>query len=492
MACTTILVGKNASYSGGTLVARTEDSPSGIFSAKRFIVQERKAPYLYKCVLSREQIELGEGMRCTMMPNADKKEGVWGAYGVNEANVAMTATETITSNPRVLAADPLFRSSDERKENAKMAGGIGEEDFVSLILPFIHSAREGVLRLGSLLEKHGTYEMNGIALQDENEIWWLETIGGHHWIARRVKDDAYVIMPNQLGIDSFDFDDAYGEGKNHLCSADMRDFILKNHLDLSTDGKFNARLTFGSHDDADYVYNTPRAWVLQRFFNPSDKTSAQALPPDCDNIPWERVPERKITTEDIKWALSCHYQGTPYDPYGTGSAADKKKFRPIGINRNNVLGLVEFRVDRPEPIKALEWMALGSCVFNAMVPFYTAVTKTPAYVGRTTTEVTTDDFYWTNRIIGALADAHFAATSNIIERYQNEVAAKVRGMINRFDGEFMSGKIEEKGEAAVTEFCEKANAEIADEVKKLTLKVLDKVLYTASLHMKNGFSRSDA
>ena len=57
-------------------------------------------------------------------------------------------------------------------------------------------------RLGSLLEKYGTYEMNGIAFQDKDEIWWLETIGGHHWIARRVPDDVYVVMPNQLGMDA--------------------------------------------------------------------------------------------------------------------------------------------------------------------------------------------------------------------------------------------------------------------------------------------------
>ena len=49
----------------------------------------------------------------------------------------------------------------------------------------------------------------GIAFSDQNEIWWMETIGGHHWIARRVPDDAYVVMPNQLGIDAFDLDDAF-------------------------------------------------------------------------------------------------------------------------------------------------------------------------------------------------------------------------------------------------------------------------------------------
>ena len=34
MACTTLLVGKTASYDGSTLIARNDDSPSGVFTAK--------------------------------------------------------------------------------------------------------------------------------------------------------------------------------------------------------------------------------------------------------------------------------------------------------------------------------------------------------------------------------------------------------------------------------------------------------------------------
>ena len=75
----------------------------------------------------------------------------------------------------------------------------------NITLPYINSAKEGVERLGAILEKYGTYEMNGIGFQDENEVWWLETIGGHHFIAKRVPDDSYVVGPNQQGIKSFDF-----------------------------------------------------------------------------------------------------------------------------------------------------------------------------------------------------------------------------------------------------------------------------------------------
>ena len=153
----------------------------------------------------------------------------------------------------------------------EVSGGIGEEDIVYLVLPYIHTAREGVLRLGKLLEKYGTYEMNGIAFQDVHEIWWLETIGGHHWIAKRVPDDAYVVMPNQLGSDQFDLEDALGAKKNHLCSADLDNFIENNHLDLSWNGVLNPRDAFGSHDDSDHVYNTPRAWFMLRYLNPHSK-----------------------------------------------------------------------------------------------------------------------------------------------------------------------------------------------------------------------------
>ena len=289
MACTTILVGKNASYDGSTIIARNDDSGAGSFTPKKFVVvKPEEQPKVYESVLSHCKVELPDNpMQYTCVPNALKGEGIWAANGVNAENIAMTATETITSNARVLGADPLVKYVEATETQEEIPGGLGEEDFVVLVLPYIHSAREGVERMGALLEKYGTYEMNGMAFQDVNEIWWLETIGGHHFMAKRVPDDEYVMMPNQLGIDSFDMKDALGEQKNHICSADLADFIEDNHLNLSMDGKFNPRDIFGSYDDSDHVYNTPRAWFIGRYFNPSlswDGPMAQYRP-DSDNIP---------------------------------------------------------------------------------------------------------------------------------------------------------------------------------------------------------------
>ena len=200
MACTTILVGKNASYDGSTMIARNDDSGAGHYMPKKFVVvhpEERQK--VYRSVISHVEIELPDNpLRCTSMPNAVDGEGIWAASGVNAKNVAMTATETITSNPRVLGADPLVVYEPAKDGKEEKAGGIGEEDIVYIVLPYITSAREGVKRLGSLLETYGTYEMNGIAFQDKDEIWWLETIGGHHWIARRVPDDVYAKLSAEL------------------------------------------------------------------------------------------------------------------------------------------------------------------------------------------------------------------------------------------------------------------------------------------------------
>ena len=50
MGCTTILVGKKASYDGSTMIARNDDSGSGHYMPKKFVVvhpQEQPRKYKY-------------------------------------------------------------------------------------------------------------------------------------------------------------------------------------------------------------------------------------------------------------------------------------------------------------------------------------------------------------------------------------------------------------------------------------------------------------
>ena len=486
MPCTTVLVGKKASNDNSTMIARTDD---GHFDTKKLIVVEPKdQKRKYRSVISHVEIELPENpMRYTACPSVDTKSGIWAATGVNAANVGITATETITSNPRVLSADPLVQFKKARKRGEKdTPGGIGEEDIAVLVLPYIRTAREGVLRLASLLEEYGTYESNGIAFNDENEIWWMETIGGHHWMAKRVPDDVVVIMPNRFGMDSFDMEDAMGEGKAHLCSKDLPEFIRENDLDLNPKGQFDPRLIFGSASDQDHIYNTPRAWYMGRFLNPTkyrwDGDNAD-FTPESDNIPWSFIPERRIAVEDVKTLLSSNYQGTPYNPYLNQDTGVRGKYRSIGINRTGVTSVCQIRSGVPEGIKGLEWICFASTTFDALLPVYPNVPKMPKYLADVSLDVSTENFYWTSALIGALADHSYNTSIQHIQRYQNAVMTKGRQLVREYDKKYA----EAPDEKLLTE----ANEKLAAMAKEQSEFTLGKVLYEASVTMKNGYNRAD-
>ena len=554
MPCTTILVGKNASYDGSTLVARNEDSSNGVFEPKRMrVVHPDEQPRVYTSVLSHLTVELPDNpMRYTSVPDVVPGHGIWAEAGFNELNVGMSATETLTTNERVRGADPLVDYVPARGNEGEdgyvpaQPGGLGEEDMVTLVLPYAKSARDGVRILGDLLERYGTYENNGIAFSDVDEIWWLETIGGHHWIAKRVPDDAYVTMPNQLGIDSFDLDDAEGAQADHMCSADLRSWMAEWHLDLTLgvegDGPaavFNPREAFGSHSDSDHVYNTPRAWYMQRCLNPSDVWDGPDADytPESDDIPWSRVPERKVTIEDIKYVLSSHYQGTEYDCYGSkGTPATRGAYRPIGINRNSQLAVLQLRPYAQPAYRAVQWMAFGSNSFNALVPLYANVETMPEYYAdtqaRVTSEnfywanrligalaewmafgsnsfnalvplyanvetmpeyyadtqarVTSENFYWANRLIGALADVRFHECGRAVEDYQEKVGGMGHKQIHDVDA-----TVAALPEAEVPAELARANEAFAECVRVETDALLGKVLYTTSCAMKNSFAMND-
>ena len=485
MSCTTILVGRNASNDQSTMIARTDD---GHFDVKKLIyVKPADQPRKYKSVISHIEIDLPEDpMAYTACPNVDKSEGIWAASGINTANVGMTATETITSNPRVLAADPLVPLQKGGKGKKEIPGGIGEEDFVVLVLPYIQSAREGVLRLASLLETYGTYESNGIAFNDEKEVWWMETIGGRHWMARRVPDNVCVVNPNQFGMDSFDLADAMGPKKEHLCSEDLVQFIRDNDLDLNQGGAFNPRDIFGSHTDMDHVYNTPRAWYMGRYLAPYsyrwEGADADYMP-ESDNLPWCLVPDRKVTVEDVKYILSSHFQGTDFDPYKKQDTGKRGIYRSIGINRTGVTTICQIRSRVPEKIRAIEWIIFGSTTFSAAVPVYPSAGKIPAYLSRVTTDVSTDNLYWASRLIGVMADAHYPACIQQIGRYQSAVMTESRRIMREYDS-----RMAETGDYSLTE---EANEKICAKVRELTTDTLNKITREASVRMKNGYSLAD-
>ncbi|MCH3904292.1 MAG: C69 family dipeptidase [Lactobacillus sp.] len=466
MPCTTILAGKQATADGSTLIARNEDYGHA-FNPKRFIVvTPDQQPKNYQSVNSKCKVELpANPMRYTATPElaeAMPHTGWWGEAGINAANVAMSATETSTTNSRILGIDPLNQH------------GIGEEDFVTIVLPYIRSAREGVKLLGSYLEKYGTYESNGVAFSDQDEVWYLETIGGHHWAAKKVPDDCYVAAPNWFSITDFDF-----QADDTMASDDLEDLIKTYHLDLDQSGNpYNLRHIFGSHHDSDYAYNIPRQWYIQRLFNP-EITQDPADP----NMPFARKPAHLLTIEDFKYALSSHYQQTKYDPYGVaGSEADHKLFRPIGFQRNQELHILQIRSNVPASLAGVQWLAFGPNPFNGIAPFYTNVLDTPSQYRDTSKHFNIANMYWLTHAIATVADEHpFRYQADLEALQQNTIAAGRQQLLatDQTAAKLTGQKLQQALQAA--------NAKTAELSYNLAMKCFGACVETGALQIKLNF-----
>lgn len=402
--CTTFLVGKAATLDGSTIVCREEDYSNALDPQRFVLIKPEDQPRQYASKTTRFKIDLPtDPVAYTSTPDADDSAGVFAAGGINYHNVAMSGTESITTNSRVLGLDPYNEDS-----------GIGEEDFVTLVLPYIDSARAGVMRLGKLLEKYGTYEANAISFSDQNEVWYMETIGGHHWAAVKIPDDAYVIAPNRFNITKFDFSDS----TNNLFSTDLKEFIDQHQLN-PLNGGYNLRLIFGSQTMTDSVYNNPRAWYVQKLLG-----NASGQEPTAQDLPFICHAKKKLAVEDIKQLMSSHYQNTPYDPYHLEKG--KAPYRSIALNRNMELHILQIRNNVPADLAGIHWLAFGPNAFNTVVPFYAHVTDTPAFYRDTSKKYSPQNMYWLANTIAVIGDQYYQQAAGMVENFSQTVVGKTR------------------------------------------------------------------
>ncbi|WP_207652153.1 C69 family dipeptidase [Clostridium oryzae] len=145
-ACTTVIVGKGATKGGSTIIARNEDDNPTL--PKHFVVRLAKdnvdgAKYISKvnnftCELPKHQYKY----TCTPQWDENSANGQFEEDGINEKGVAMSSTESTYSNKNVLSVDPF------------VSDGIKEDSMLTVVLPYINSAREGVQRLGDIVTNY--------------------------------------------------------------------------------------------------------------------------------------------------------------------------------------------------------------------------------------------------------------------------------------------------------------------------------------------------
>jgi dipeptidase len=230
--CTSIAVGRDASIDGSLLVARNEDCQRASWN-KAMIRRTQPEWLAFPNSVANGMWTLGNGMRVSVpatsyaytgMPDASAAIGnrfLFEERGVNSCDFAISATNSMTTNPAAQAADP-FVGDTATGEGA----GLAESILPTLLLPQSRCVSHALDLLSGYMETVGASESNGLFLADPSGTWYVEIGSGHHWIAVRVPAGACIAVANALRVHGVDLEDT----ANVRHSAGLLGFVRDHWL----------------------------------------------------------------------------------------------------------------------------------------------------------------------------------------------------------------------------------------------------------------------
>lgn len=386
-ACTSVLAGKNATVDGSVMIARNEDQYNAW--GKKFVVHNRQtssSPVIYKSTDNGFEYPIGTlSYKYTATPDWNPYHGIFEEAGINEYQVAVSATQSVDNNEIVQKIDP-FNSNT----------GITESSIPSVLLPQIKSAREGVMLMGKIIDTLGAGEAFGMSIADTKEAWYLECGSAHEWVAVRVPDNCYMIVANQIRINHVNLKDS----SNYLGSSNIIAFAEKNHLYKTSEGAFNFAKIFGTDNNDDYVYNYPRVWWGEKMLTPSANLKAGG-----NNYPLFLKPDKRLSPVDIMSVLRSHYNDTEFD--SVSESYDINNPRPINVNFTEESHILQLRGWLPNPIGGVQWLLFGVPESSVYVRFYSGITDTPNEYKLGTDKYDDTSAYWDFRSLSALVNTHY-------------------------------------------------------------------------------------
>ena len=390
--CTTIIIGKEQTADGSMIVARSEDWDA--MEAKNYEIFEDtdNGPREFVAKDSPFRCELPEKALGYSALSPYNLHGHWGSAGFNTAGVGMSATESIFSSDEVLKHDPLVEN------------GVAENSVFNITLPYVSTAREGVERLGMLIEKYGIAEGFGIGFVDSKEIWYLETACGHRWLACRMPKDQYFVTGNQSRFRTYDPNDK----ENYLASADLIEFAEKHGLYNPAQGAFDFHEAYARDIKLDTTYNYPRVWGLQQFFSPEIKNDVTK-----NTFPVFAKAAHKVTLTELRTAFRFHYDNTEHDPYLNSNP--KEPYRPVSIFRTTQTHLLQVRPELPQAIGCVNYVAMGMADLGVFLPLYQGITSYPEAYTKGNGESSDDSAYWKFRKIMVLGMTNYNKYAPVIK-----------------------------------------------------------------------------
>ncbi|MFT6984877.1 MAG: dipeptidase [Psychromonas sp.] len=389
--CTSIIAGKRATAGDLVLLSRNEDFPSNNCWNK-YMVFRKEPEYANNSLAVNGLWTLGNGLlvpipktryRYNATPDAqgyaEARMPIGDHYyfeerGINEKNVAISATNSLTINDKANEADPLLTEK-----------GVAESIIPTLILPQVDNALHGVKLLGYYVETFGASEVNGVLFGDQNDAWYFEIGSAHHWIAVRVPEDKYLVIANGMRVHDIDLNDK----ENVLCSEGLFEFVVKNKLLAEPDSKrFNFAMAFGIPGDP---YNTDRIWLAQKMLTPSKKQSSRKV-----QYPLFLQANKKITLADVMDVLRANYKDTELEG---------KAQRAIGVDYTAESHIITLDASMPEPLKGIIWQSISTPLGAPYMPFYSIMDDIPSSYTKGAINYEPDSSYWAFKGLFVLADS---------------------------------------------------------------------------------------
>ena len=348
--CFMILVGKNASAGGTVLLAHNNDltgsEPSHLHKYSREVHPKG------------DSIDFPSGLS---IPQADttyawlalkiqKGYAEGDAVAINEYGVAVAGGVALKPdrNVRAEAADPLVEKG--------VTGGIRY-----VALQRSRTARQCVKMIGDFYTRYGVTYPSGIGIADTNEIWYIESGGGHCWAAVRIPDSCYWPQANGYRIGYVD----PGDTVNYYCSPGLLDFCETHGLWNPGQGRFDFAAAFGGgrkERNEKPFYDTRRIWRCFKLLTPSVDLS-----PEAERYPQCLPPDQKISLTDCFAVLRDRYEKTPFESIVDDSGENGE--RPIASRNAVHTDVISLKPGLPVDAGAVMWAGIGSPLVTVYVPF---------------------------------------------------------------------------------------------------------------------------
>lgn len=376
-ACTSFLVGKNASADGSAFITYNQDD-YGMFGRLHYLPAAQHA--------KGEMRKIYDGDTNHYHGEIAEAPYTYAVMGyINEHQVGITET---TFGGRSELEDPK-----------------GIIDYVSLMtiaLQRSKTAREAIRVMTSLVQEYGyASEGESFSIADPNEVWILEMIGkgpkekGAVWVAIRIPDDCIACHANQSRIHQFNMKDK----KNVMYAKDVISFARKKGYFTGKDADFSFADAYAPADFSAIRFCETRVWSfynkwvngMEQYLDYVDgKHIGQAKP-----MPLYFKPKQKLSLQDVMNSMRDHYEGTPFDitkdvgagpyeaPYRPTPLVwehkGKKYFneRPISTQQTAGTYVIQLRASLPNAIGGVLWYGNDDPNMVAYTPVYCCATKAP-------------------------------------------------------------------------------------------------------------------